>query len=117
MLIDIAERIHAQMRGLQAASALAEETASMVRAAEGSMADAQVLLDRMLEIAVQSANGAFEGGAGRKALNDEFQRLKADVNRIIDPIDVDEINARINAMAESAYFDALTPGPGAVWRI
>jgi flagellin len=60
-----------------------QEGVLLVQAADIALKEVQSLLNQMLELAEQAANGEYRDAAGRKAMDDEFQRLKEEIDDII----------------------------------
>ena len=55
----ISEKMRAQIKGLETAQKNAEDGVSLVQTAEGALTEVHSMLDRMMELAVQSANGTY----------------------------------------------------------
>lgn len=79
----ISSRLTAQLRGLKQAERNANDGISMIQTAEGALGEINGMLARMRELAVQSANGGTLGTQERGFLDDEFQDLEAEINRIV----------------------------------
>lgn len=77
----ISERFTAQINGLNQAVRNANDAISLSQTAEGSLSQTTDLLQRMRELAVQSAN-ATNSGTDRTALQAEVTQLTAEVDRI-----------------------------------
>lgn len=77
----IAERFSSQINGLSQAKRNANDGVSLAQTAEGSLGETSKLLQRMRELAVQSANGT-NSATDRAALQSEVNQLKAEVDRI-----------------------------------
>ncbi len=77
----ISERMTGQIRGLNQAGRNANDAISLAQTAEGSLASIGNLLQRMREIAVQSANDS-NTAADRSSLQTEVTQLSAEVDRI-----------------------------------
>ena len=77
----ISERLRAQIRSLDQAQRNANDGISMVQTAEGGLSEVSNILTRLRELAIQSANGTVSG-TDRNTLNEEFQSLVSEVNRI-----------------------------------
>ena len=71
----ISEKMRTQIRGLNQASRNSQDGISLVQTAEGAMQTAHGIMQRMRELAVQSANGTNDNETDRKALDLEFQQL------------------------------------------
>ncbi len=73
----------AQVRGLNQAVRNANDGISMVQTVEGALNEVSNMLQRMRELALQSANGTYST-ADRTALNSEYSALKDEIERISD---------------------------------
>ena len=80
----ISEKMRAQITGLDKAQDNAKDGISLVQTAEGALTEVHDMLNRMYELAEQSANGTFEDGTDRKQLQKEVNQLKSEINRIAD---------------------------------
>ena len=78
----IADRMTSSIRGNTVAMRNANDGISMAQTAEGSLSKVGDNLQRMRELAVQSANGT-NTGADRTALNTEFAELQKEVTRVV----------------------------------
>jgi len=77
----IAERMNTQVRGMNVAIRNANDGISLAQTAEGGLNEVGNMLQRMRELAVQSANGTNSLG-DRANLNVEYTALAAEVLRI-----------------------------------
>ncbi len=77
----ISERFTSQIRGLNQAVRNANDGISLAQTAEGAMKAAGDILQRVRELAVQSANASNSAG-DRKALQQEVSQLVAELDRI-----------------------------------
>jgi len=82
----ISEKMRAQIRGLTMASRNSQDGISLVQTAEGAMQSAHNILQRMRELAVQSANGTNDDSVDRNALNLEYSHLNLELSQIADTI-------------------------------
>jgi flagellin len=78
----ISEKMRAQIRGLEKASTNAQDAISLVQTAEGSLNETTEILQRMRELAAQSASDTNEDEIDREALQDEFSQLQEELNDI-----------------------------------
>jgi flagellin len=78
----ISERMNAQVRGMNVAIRNANDGISLAQTAEGAAGKIGDALQRMRELAVQSANGTNNGG-DRDNLQTEFKELQSEVTRLI----------------------------------
>jgi flagellin len=103
----IAERMNAQVRGMMVAMRNANDAISLAQTAEGAIGKIGDALQRMRELAVQSANGSNNAG-DRTNLQTEFLELQNEVARLVD-------GTQFNG---TLLFDGTTPtftfqvGPG-----
>lgn len=77
----ISEKMRAQIRGLQQGSRNAQDGISMIQTAEGALNETQSILQRMRELAVQSANDT-NVSTDRNAIQAEIGQLKSEIDRI-----------------------------------
>ena len=80
----ISEKMRAQITGLDKAQDNAKDGISLVQTAEGALTEVHDMLNRMYELAEQSANGTFEDGTDRTQLQKEVDQLKSEIDRIAD---------------------------------
>ncbi len=78
----IAERMNAQVKGMNVAIRNANDAISLSQVAEGGLGKVGDALQRMRELAVQSANATNSAG-DRSNLDTEFQQLGAEVTRVL----------------------------------
>jgi flagellin len=78
----IAEGMNAQVRGMNVAIRNANDGISLAQTAEGSLGKVGDALQRMRELAVQSANGTNSAG-DRDNLQAEFKQLSDEVTRVV----------------------------------
>ena len=79
----ISEKMRRQIRGLTQAATNAQDGISCVQTAEGALAEVHDMLQRMNELAVQSANGT-NMSKDREYLNSEVEQLKSEIDRVKD---------------------------------
>jgi len=77
----ISEKMRAQIRGLNRASANAQDGISLIQSAEGALQETHKVLQRMRELAVQGASDTLEL-EDRMAIQDEINQLTKEVDRI-----------------------------------
>ncbi len=80
----ISEKMRAQITGLNAAQKNVKDGISMVKTSEGALQEVQDMMNRMVYLAEQSANGTYDNDVDRKALQDEVTALKDEISRIAD---------------------------------
>ncbi|NAW68505.1 polar flagellin E [Vibrio sp. V27_P1S3P104] len=79
--LQISNRLTAQSRGLDVAMRNANDGISIAQTAEGAMNESTSILQRMRDLALQSANGT-NSLSERQALNEEASALQDELNRI-----------------------------------
>lgn len=77
----ISERFTAQIRGLNQAVRNANDGTSLAQTAEGALQESVNLLQRLRELAVQSANDT-NAGSDRQSIQDEVEQIKSELDRI-----------------------------------
>lgn len=77
----ISEKMRAQITGLEQAWQNADDGISLVQTAEGAMTEVHTMLNRMMELSVQSANGTYSEKE-RIMMNQEMQQLKTEITRV-----------------------------------
>ncbi|MDP2005063.1 MAG: flagellin [Rubrivivax sp.] len=78
----IADRMQTQVRGMNVAIRNANDGISLAQTAEGAIGKVGDMLQRMRELAVQSAN-ATNGLADRENLDAEYKQLTDEINRTL----------------------------------
>jgi flagellin len=78
----IAERMNAQVRGMNVATRNANDAISLAQTAEGALGKVGDIFQRMRELAVQAANGT-NSDADRTSLNEEFVQLAQEATRTL----------------------------------
>ena len=79
----ISNRMTSQVRGLNQAIRNANDGISLIQTAEGALDESTNILQRIRELAIQSANGIYDD-SNRATLNAEVLQLKEELNRIAD---------------------------------
>lgn len=77
----ISEKMRSQIRGLSQATKNANDGISLIQTAEGGLNETHSILQRMRELAVQSANGTYTQ-EDRDAIQLEADALKSEIDRI-----------------------------------
>ena len=77
----ISEKMRAQITGLETAQKNANDGISLVQTAEGALTEVHSMLNRMVELATQSANGTYST-ANRQEMQKEINRLNDEIDRI-----------------------------------
>jgi flagellin len=77
----ISEKMRAQITGLQTAQKNSEDGVSLVQTAEGALTEVHSMLNRMVELATQSANGTYST-SNRSEMQKEIVALRDEIDRI-----------------------------------
>ncbi len=113
----IAERMNAQVRGMNVAIRNANDGISLAQTAEGGLNEIGNMLQRMRELAVQSANGT-NSTSDRTNLQLEFAALNSEITRIAEVtqfngqkiLDADAGNFAFQVGANSGEVMSITTG-------
>ncbi len=79
--LSISENLRTQIRGSSQAQRNTLDGLSMLRTADGAAGEVNSMLQRQRELATQARNGTMNDN-DRSALNDEYQQLSSEINRI-----------------------------------
>lgn len=95
----ISEKMRAQITGLETAQKNAKDGVSLVQTAEGALTEVHDMLNRMVELANQSANGTYDG-TDRAQLQKEVQQLQSEIDRIADSSNFNGIKLLDGSLSE-----------------
>ena len=98
----ISEKMRAQITGLETAQKNAKDGISLVQTAEGALTEVHDMLNRMVELADQSANGTYDNETDRANLQKEFDQLTREIDRIADSSNFNGINLLDGSMQDGA---------------
>ncbi len=104
----ISEKMRAQITGLETAQKNAKDGISLVQTAEGALTEVHDMLNRMVELADQSANGTYDDETDRDNLQKEFAQLKSEIDRIADSSNFNGIKLLDGSMQEGTKLDTWT---------
>ncbi len=80
----ISEKMRIQITGLEKAQDNAKAGINLVQTAEGALTEVHDMLNRMFDLAEQSANGTFDDSVDRTQLQKEINQLRDEIDRIAD---------------------------------
>ena len=109
----ISEQMRSKINGLDQATANANDAIGLIQTAEGALTETHSMLQRMVTLATQSANGTYNSTA-RGAITEEVKALKEEIDRIASTTDyngVKPLNTG-NTPAQAAAAAAGTPPTG-----
>jgi flagellin len=86
----VSEKMRSQIRGLNQASANAANGISFIQTTEGYLQETQDILQRIRELAVQSANGIYT--------DEDRMMIQVEVSQLVDEIDRIASHAQFNGM-------------------
>lgn len=98
----IANKMTAQIRGLNQAVRNANDAVSMIQVAEGATNEVTNMLQRMRELAVQAGNGT-NNTSDETAIKQEYQQLSKEIKRISSNTEWNTVKVT-NTAATSAVF-------------
>ncbi len=104
----ISEKMRAQITGLNTAQKNAQDGVSLVQTAEGALTEVHSMLNRMVELADQSANGTYDNEVDRANLQKEIASLKDEINRIADSTNFNGINLLDGSLATKETLPVFT---------
>ena len=87
----ISEQMRSKINGLNQATANAQDAVGLIQTAEGALTETHSMLQRMVTLATQSANGTYNSTA-RGSIQKEVDALYKEITRIADKTDYNGIN-------------------------
>ena len=87
----ISEQMRSKINGLNQATANAQDAVGLIQTAEGALTETHAMLQRMVTLATQSANGTYNSTA-RNSIQKEVSALDAEIKRIAEKTDYNGIN-------------------------
>jgi len=99
--LQIAEGLTSQIRGYNQAIRNANDGISLAQTAEGALQEVTSMVQRVRELAVQSANGNYTN-TERKALDNEVVQLREEISRIADAVTFNGV--KVIGSTQSAAF-------------
>ena len=108
----ISEKMRAQITGLETAQKNANDGISLIQTAEGALTEVHSMLNRMVELANQSANGTYQD-EDRANLQSEITQLKDEINRIADGTNFNGISLLDGSLSAKGGATTVTIGGNA----
>ena len=87
----ISEDMRSRIRGIDQATVNAQDAIGLIQTAEGALTETHSMLQRMVTLATQSANGTYNTTA-RESIQKEVTALDAEITRIAEKTDYNGIN-------------------------
>ena len=98
----ISRKLNAQIKSMQRANQNANDGISVVNTADGAMSEIHDILQRMNELAIQSANGT-NANSDRAQIQKEIDQLVAEIDRIADTTQFNAQNLLDGTFAYKGY--------------
>ncbi len=121
----ISEKMRAQITGLNRAVLNAQDGASLIQTAEGALTEVHSMLNRMVELATQSANGTIQAD-DRQKIEAEVTALKEEIDRISEATNFNGIQLLDGSLGGQSVnnveisgltFDSTTAGTEATYEM
>lgn len=109
----ISEKMKAQIKGLEQASANSQDGISLIQTAEGATQEIHSMLNRMVELATKSANGTIQDNVDREAIQKEIDDLNSEISRIAQSTNFNGINLLDGSLSSGTVNAKLTTAAGA----
>ena len=107
----ISEQMRSKINGLDQATSNANDAIGLIQTAEGALTETHSMLQRMVTLATQSANGTYNSTA-RGAISEEVKALKDEIDRIASTTDYNGVKPlQKTAAAGGGGGGAVTPTP------
>jgi flagellin len=97
----VSEKMRSQIRGLTQATANSNDAISLIQTAEGGLQETEDILQRMRELAVQSANGTYTD-EDRMQIQHEVDALKGEIDRIAESTEYNTLKLLDGSKASGA---------------
>jgi flagellin len=86
----VSEKMRSQIRGLERASKNAQDGISFIQTTEGYLQESQDIIQRLRELAVQSANGVYTA--------EDRMQIQVEVSQLVDEVDRIASHAQFNGL-------------------
>jgi flagellin len=106
----VSEKMRAQIRGMNQASRNAQDGISLIQTAEGWLNETQDMLQRLRELAVQSANGTYTY-EDRMQIQQEVKQLVDEVDRIASQAEFNNMKLLRGGLRREPADEARMKGP------
>lgn len=110
----ISEKMRAQITGLETAQKNANDGISLIQTAEGALTEVHSMLNRVIELAHQSANGTYQDAVDRDNIQKEVTSLKDEIDRISKSTNFNGINLLDGSQAGGSGISEVTKLTGVI---
>ena len=110
--LSVRENMTAQINGLNAAVRNANDAINMLQTADGSLNEVSDMMQRMRELGVLASNDTYST-AQKKSMDDEYQALSAEIDRISTNTQWNKMNILTGSGGEVGLASAFTFQVGA----
>jgi flagellin len=110
--LSVRENMTAQINGLNAAVRNANDAINMLQTADGSLNEVSDMMQRMRELGVLASNDTYST-AQKKSMDDEYQALSAEIDRIAANTQWNKMNILTGSGGEVGLASAFTFQVGA----
>jgi flagellin len=105
--LSVRENMTAQINGLNAAVRNANDAINMLQTADGSLTEVSDMMQRMRELGVLASNDTYST-AQKKSMDDEYQALSAEIDRISTNTQWNKMNILTGSGGEVGLASAFT---------
>lgn len=113
----ISEKMRAQIKGLETATDNANDAISLIQTAEGGLQEVHSMLNRMTELATKAANGTYDDDVDRQAIQDEFDALNDEIDRIAESTNFNGIKLLDGTLNNASTATVAVGGSGNSLRV
>ena len=102
----ISEQMRAQIAGINQAVTNAKDAIGLIQTAEGALTETHSMLNRMVTLFTQAANGTYDEKTNKTARNNidvEIQRLNEEIDRIANDTDFNGIKPLGGAVSKMTF--------------
>ena len=100
----IANKLHAQIKGLEQANKNSSDGISVIQTAESALSETESILQRINELAVQAANGT-NSLSDRQAIQSEIDQLTDEIDRISGSTEFNTMPLLDGTLSRRSYSD------------
>ena len=103
----ISEKMRAQVKGLNRASANSQDGVSLIQSADGALQEVHAILHRMRELSIQAANDVNQQ-VDRQAIQNEIDQLVKEVDRISATTEFNKMTVLDGSLSRGKYVKSVS---------